>query len=294
MRKLSWWFLRLRFFHLHVTSSLRLAPAALSSSSTAMSSVAVAGLASAPALLRVQRSAKARVSTRRPPRVVVTSSSERKVTAKAVMSPDDDPASCSAWRGDTPPQSSLPIRKDGSVDYASIDASPISKVLTSTIRGLLVKEVGYDTDKRPWTDFDGVLTSVREVNDMDGTARDVTVRAKRVFAGILPALGIGWIPPIWKSQIKKATPEWAANYAFVLVFTNLFPWLMGPIAGVDHVDVALPSLLTKTFANLPKTISVPQAIKAERCRFLEQSGCASVCVNSCKAPSQEWLGEDFG
>ena len=105
--------------------------------------------------------------------------------------------SCRAWKGDTPAQNSLPFLPDGGVDYSSIDASPISKVLTSTIRGLLVAEVGVDTDPRPWTDFNGVLTSVREVNDMKGTAQDVTVRAKRVFAGILPAIKIGWIPPLW-------------------------------------------------------------------------------------------------
>jgi hypothetical protein len=29
--------------------------------------------------------------------------------------------------------------------------------------------------RRPWTEFDAVLTSVREVNDMKGTAADVTV-----------------------------------------------------------------------------------------------------------------------
>jgi len=40
----------------------------------------------------------------------------------------------SAWRGDTPPQSSLPYNPDGTVDYTSIDDSPISKVLISTIR----------------------------------------------------------------------------------------------------------------------------------------------------------------
>jgi len=193
-----------------------------------------------------------------------------------------------------PPQSSLPVNADGSVDYSSIDASPISKVLIRTIRGLLVEEVGKDTDPRPWDVFDAVLTPVREVNDMDGTARDVTVRAKRVFAGILPALYIGWVPPIWKNAISKVAPQWASNYAFVLVFTTLFPWLMGPMEGIDHVDVPVPEALRKAFKFLPETVKVPQAIKAERCRFLEQSGCASVCVNSCKAPSQEWLGEDFG
>ena len=27
-----------------------------------------------------------------------------------------------------------------------------------------------------------------------------------------------------------------------------------------------------------------QGLLVERCRFLEQSGCASVCINTCKAP----------
>lgn len=35
-------------------------------------------------------------------------------------------------------------------------------------------------------------------------------------------------------------------------------------------------------------------MKAERCRFLETAQCASVCVNSCKAPGQEWYRQDFG
>ena len=263
-----------------------------------MRSTAVASLATAPALARVPRARAAervsRVSARRTRGVAVLASSARRVTAHAASASAQDPGACSAWRGDTPPQSSLPVNADGSVDYSSIDASPISKVLTRTIRGLLVEEVGKDTDPRPWDVFDAVLTPVREVNDMDGTARDVTVRAKRVFAGILPALYIGWVPPIWKNAISKVAPQWASNYAFVLVFTTLFPWLMGPMEGIDHVDVPVPEALRKAFKFLPETVKVPQAIKAERCRFLEQSGCASVCVNSCKAPSQEWLGEDFG
>ena len=263
-----------------------------------MRSTAVVSLATAPALARVPRARVAervsRVSARRTRGVAVLASSERRVTAHAASASAEDPGACSAWRGDTPPQSSLPVNADGSVDYSSIDASPISKVLIRTIRGLLVEEVGKDTDPRPWDNFDAVLTPVREVNDMDGTARDVTVRAKRVFAGILPALYIGWVPPIWKNAIRKVAPQWASNYAFVLVFTTLFPWLMGPMEGIDHVELPVPESLRKAFKFLPETVKVPQAIKAERCRFLEQSGCASVCVNSCKAPSQEWLGEDFG
>ena len=217
------------------------------------------------------------------------------IRARAISTSGGGSPVDAAWRGNTPKQSTLPVNPDGSVDYAHIDASPISKVLTATIRKLLVEEVGgVDKDPRPWTEFGGIMNAVREVNDMDGTARDVQIRAKRVFAGILPALGIGWVPPIWKKFIHPNAPDWFSNWAFVLVFTNLFPWLMGPMEGVDHVDVPTPAWIRKTFANFPKTFRVPQAVKAERCRFLETSQCASVCVNTCKAPSQEWLSEDFG
>ena len=127
---------------------------------------------------------------------------------------------------------------------------------------------------------------------MRGSARDVQVRAKRVFMGILPELGIGWVIPLWRKFIQPNAPQWLSNYAFVLVFVTLFPWLMGPMEGIDHVEVPVPDSLRKL--GLPDTLRVPQAIRSERCRFIEATGCASVCVNTCKVPSQEWLFEDFG
>mmetsp|Transcript_39145 Transcript_39145/g.122448 ORF Transcript_39145/g.122448 Transcript_39145/m.122448 type:complete len:379 (-) Transcript_39145:37-1173(-) len=209
---------------------------------------------------------------------------------RVVLPPEE-----AAWRGATPKQSSLPLKEDGKPDYTSIDKSPISLVLISTIRKLLVNEVGgVDRDPRPWTNFDAILTPVREVNDMDGAAEDVQVRARRVFEGILPSLGIGWVPPLWREYIKPNTPEVAQNFAFFLVFYTLFPWLMGPMEGAEEVDVPLPEAWRKLLPFLPETVKLPQAVKAERCRFLESSSCASVCVNSCKVPSQEWLREDFG
>lgn len=31
-----------------------------------------------------------------------------------------------------------------------------------------------------------------------------------------------------------------------------------------------------------------------RCRYLEETGCASVCINSCKLPTQRFFAEDMG
>jgi hypothetical protein len=57
------------------------------------------------------------------------------------------------------------------------------QVLIATIRKLLVKEVGEDKDPRPWTNFDAMLTSVRNVNDMPGTAKDVQVTDASIVVG---------------------------------------------------------------------------------------------------------------
>ena len=46
-----------------------------------------------------------------------------------------------AWR-EIQSERNLYLLPNGKVDYSSIDASPISKVLTSTIQKLLVAEVG--------------------------------------------------------------------------------------------------------------------------------------------------------
>jgi len=64
--------------------------------------------------------------------------------------------------------------------------------------------------------------------------------------------------------------------------------------GDDFVDVQVPQAWRSMLFFLPATVRVPQSVKAERCRFLEQASCASVCVNTCKVPSQEWLTSDFG
>ena len=37
-----------------------------------------------------------------------------------------------------------------------------------------------------------------------------------------------------------------------------------------------------------------QGLLVKRCRFLEESGCASVCVNACKIPTQNFFMQDMG
>lgn len=57
-------------------------------------------------------------------------------------------------------------------------------------------------------------------------------------------------------------------------------WLMGEC---EINDVEIDGKLYKN-----------QGLLVKRCRFLEESGCASVCVNSCKIPTQQFFAENMG
>mmetsp|Transcript_42219 Transcript_42219/g.99103 ORF Transcript_42219/g.99103 Transcript_42219/m.99103 type:complete len:400 (+) Transcript_42219:108-1307(+) len=216
---------------------------------------------------------------------------QRRMAAAAATATVTEATASPAWKGNVPSQSSLPRNADGTIDYTSIDRSPVSQVLMNTTRQQLAKEAGRDSST---AGYGGLIELAREVNDAEGTAEEVQRRARNVFEGLLPALYLGWIPGLWRSLVQPNVQPWVANTAFFYVFYLLFPWLMGPMEGDDYMDVEVPQNWRNVLPFLPQTIRVPQSVKAERCRFLENSQCASVCVNTCKVPSQEWLRDDFG
>lgn len=37
-----------------------------------------------------------------------------------------------------------------------------------------------------------------------------------------------------------------------------------------------------------------QGLLVKRCRYLEEAGCASVCVNTCQVPTQNFFGQNMG
>lgn len=181
--------------------------------------------------------------------------------------------------------------RDGSirerVDYSRVDSRPESKLLLRSVRKLLVREVGTDISKHSWADFAGITEhALRVVRESKG-ASVVQSRAYRVFQGILPSVLLGWVPSAWRNYVAGRLPDWVTSASFAGVFQSLFPWLMGPMQVHARTRVPLP------FTHGHLAVHVPNSVEAERCRFLEESQCASVCINACKIPSQQWLKDDF-
>ena len=42
------------------------------------------------------------------------------------------------------------------------------------------------------------------------------------------------------------------------------------------------------------TVNGADLIVVFRCRYLEEAGCASICINSCKVPTQEFFRRNMG
>ncbi|MBD2259737.1 DUF4033 domain-containing protein [Pseudanabaena sp. FACHB-2040] len=66
--------------------------------------------------------------------------------------------------------------------------------------------------------------------------------------------------------------------------TRMFGWLVGP-SEVRQAEVTGPD----GDVNLQKS-----AVYIKKCRYLEQSQCAAMCVNMCKLPTQEFFAQEFG
>lgn len=63
-------------------------------------------------------------------------------------------------------------------------------------------------------------------------------------------------------------------------------WLMGPCV-VQALD-------TDVQAARVSGDGIAQQVLVARCRFLESSACASVCVNACKMPTQRFFNQEMG
>jgi len=90
-----------------------------------------------------------------------------------------------------------------------------------------------------------------------------------------------WMPPSYAVLFSKRFPAfssrmnaWATRWAGT--------WLMGECE-VNDVEI-----------DNQGTIGRSQGLLVKRCRFLEESQCASVCVNCCKIPTQNFFLQEMG
>eukprot|EP00195_Chlamydomonas_chlamydogama_P009448 CAMPEP_0202891232 /NCGR_PEP_ID=MMETSP1392-20130828/1348_1 /ASSEMBLY_ACC=CAM_ASM_000868 /TAXON_ID=225041 /ORGANISM="Chlamydomonas chlamydogama, Strain SAG 11-48b" /LENGTH=270 /DNA_ID=CAMNT_0049574923 /DNA_START=47 /DNA_END=859 /DNA_ORIENTATION=+ len=163
--------------------------------------------------------------------------------------------------------------KDPVPDYNNIDSQPLNQLVMGLFRKKMVLAIGDDV---PEQGYDGIISLTRKLNSKFGDSRETQVRT----VGILNSLFPSWLPRLFKLLISNPFPEFACRMnAWATALTC--QWLMGPCK-VNDVEVD------------GGKVAKGQGVLVERCRYLEQSGCASICINSCKVPTQEFFIKDMG
>lgn len=158
-------------------------------------------------------------------------------------------------------------------------------VFLSLFRKALAENAGFDSD-RPG--YDGVIDIACQMNKKYGRD-EVQHRALQVLVTLFPS----WMPPAYSALFSRPFPEFSSRmnaWATLVAGT----WLMGEC---ELNDVEIPVLEPSVNGGAAEStirIGKNQGLLVKRCRFLEEAGCASVCVHSCKIPTQTFFLENMG
>eukprot|EP00566_Odontella_aurita_P015772 CAMPEP_0113526830 /NCGR_PEP_ID=MMETSP0015_2-20120614/960_1 /TAXON_ID=2838 /ORGANISM="Odontella" /LENGTH=284 /DNA_ID=CAMNT_0000425201 /DNA_START=161 /DNA_END=1015 /DNA_ORIENTATION=- /assembly_acc=CAM_ASM_000160 len=176
-----------------------------------------------------------------------------------------------SWTIEGPPPETRP-------DYEHIHG-PLGKFLDDIFMALfrtrLAERVGVDSNL-PKNDYQGLMELVAAMNARFSDRRDVQKIAQYTLRSLFPS----WLPGQFGVMFAKPFPAFSSRLnAWATMMTGT--WLMGECE-VNDCDVDGGS------------VGKDQGVLVKRCRFLEESGCASVCVNSCKIPTQNFFNENMG
>eukprot|EP00640_Fibrocapsa_japonica_P004983 CAMPEP_0113952842 /NCGR_PEP_ID=MMETSP1339-20121228/90648_1 /TAXON_ID=94617 /ORGANISM="Fibrocapsa japonica" /LENGTH=210 /DNA_ID=CAMNT_0000961511 /DNA_START=253 /DNA_END=885 /DNA_ORIENTATION=- /assembly_acc=CAM_ASM_000762 len=145
-------------------------------------------------------------------------------------------------------------------------------------RKLLDRLDGEGSPDKEREGFDGLMDIVARLNVAYKTKRETQEAARDVLLSLFPT----WLPPAFAALFSANIPALSCRMN-ALVTKLTCGWLMGS-------DMELYDVESTDWGEA----GVGQGLLVKRCRFLEGAGCASVCVNTCKVPTQEFFDKYMG
>ena len=161
--------------------------------------------------------------------------------------------------------------------YAEDDERWFDKFAINLFRAGMVRAIGDEDVSTPG--YPGLMELALKLN-----RRFPPGETRRRTRGILASFFTPFILKLFPVMFAIPLPAFSAKLNAAITAATC-RWLMGPI---EVVDVPAEELLAGWGDG------VGQGLQVERCRFLEESGCASVCINTCKVPTQDFFVKDMG
>ena len=155
---------------------------------------------------------------------------------------------------------------------------PFGKELDSLFLQLFrskMESITSITSPLPKDDYQGLMDVATQMS-RQYSKEEVRMLSRKILQSLFPS----WLPSAFRWMFAAPFPEFSGRMNAYATFA-VGQWLMGECQLIN----------SKTDQGIEKT---NHGVLVKRCRFLEESGCASVCVNACKLPTQDFFIQDMG
>lgn len=157
--------------------------------------------------------------------------------------------------------------------YTELDEKPLNSLVYNLFRRKMVDALGGQDSSM--SGYDAIIDLTRRLNAL-GDPRDTQHVTRQILLSLFP----GWLPPAFKIMFAKPLPGLSCQLnAFATWLTC--QWLMGQCE-INSVEID------------GGDVKEGYGVLVKRCRYLEESGCVGICINSCKIPTQEFFEKDMG
>ncbi|OVA02519.1 protein of unknown function DUF4033 [Macleaya cordata] len=146
-------------------------------------------------------------------------------------------------------------------------------LLLTLFRNKMVQEVGWDSDK---AGYDGLIEVANHLMMKGRTNSETEEAAIRILRSLFPPL----LLELFQMLIAPIGGGKLAAIMVARVTAISCQWLMGRCT-VNSVD-------------LPDGSSWRSGVLVERCKYLEESKCLGICINTCKLPTQTFIKDYMG
>nr|XP_024933647.2 beta-carotene isomerase D27, chloroplastic isoform X2 [Ziziphus jujuba var. spinosa] len=149
----------------------------------------------------------------------------------------------------------------------------LDDLFLNLFRSKMVKEVGWDSNK---PGYDGLIEVASRLIMKNKNNSDTQDAAVRILRSLFPP----FLLELYKMLIAPIAEGKVASLMVARVTAVTCQWLMGRCT-VNSVD-------------LPDGASWSSGVFVEKCKYLKESKCVGICVNTCKLPTQSFFNDYMG
>ncbi|KAJ4850341.1 hypothetical protein Tsubulata_037457 [Turnera subulata] len=166
-----------------------------------------------------------------------------------------------------------PIKAGDAVAKSEYKFQFYDHLFLNLFRNKMVEEVGWDSEK---PGYDGLIEVANRLMLTGRTNSDTKDAAVRILRSLFPPL----LLDLYKMLISPIAGGKVAAMMVARVTMVTCQWLMGKCT-LNSVD-------------LPDGKSWQSGVFVEKCKYLEESKCVGICVNTCKLPTQTFFKDYMG